>query len=78
MAYQTVGWVNNVTPLNAANLNQMDNGIKSAHDQLEALGEIESKFQAIEDSVNELKQNEGVSLSANFNRTSGSLEITIE
>lgn len=74
MSYQPVGWVNNVTPLNAANLNQMDNAIKSAHDQLESLGEMESQFQEIKDSVNELKQNSGIQ--AYFNSTTGALQIT--
>jgi prefoldin subunit 5 len=69
-----VGWVNNVTPLNAANLNQMDNAIKAAHDQLESLGEMEAQFQEIKDSVNELKQNSGIQ--AYFNSTTGALQIT--
>ena len=74
MSYQRVGWVNNVTPLNAANLNQMDNAIKASHDQLESLGEMESQFQEIKDSVNELKQNSGIQ--AYFNSTTGALQIT--
>ena len=74
MSYQPVGWVNNVTPLNAANLNQMDNAIKAAHDQLESLGEMESQFQEIKDSVNDLIQNSGIQ--AYFNSTTGALQIT--
>lgn len=65
MAYKPVEWINNVTPLNAANLNYMDQAIKSAHDQLEWINE-ERLGDLGELSVEECFDNLSTSVDARF------------
>lgn len=51
MSYTLVEWKNNVTALNAENLNHMDEGIAAAHQMIEELGITGDEFQEIKDSI---------------------------
>lgn len=55
MAYTRTVWENNVTPLNADNLNNMELGIENAHKLFTELGITGDEFQEIKDSVLETK-----------------------
>lgn len=49
MAYEKTNWVNNQTPLNEANLNKLEQGVKDAHDNV---GQHQLEIDTIKDTIN--------------------------
>lgn len=69
ITYAKVGWKDNQTALNAENLNQMDNGIKTVTDEV-------AKLQAWKEDFDVGAGND-TTLDATFDRNTGTLRLKV-
>lgn len=75
MAYSKLEWQNNVTPLNAANLNRMENGIQEALDKASEITELATDVQNLSTTVSNLTS-QVKPLTITFDSSTGKLKFT--
>ena len=78
MAYSKLEWKNNVTPLNTANLNRMEDGIQEALDNASEITELATDVQNLSTDVTNLTNqvNAKKTLTATFDSSTGNLKFT--
>lgn len=57
MSYQKTSWINNITPINADNLNNIENGIESNDTSIGDMTQLETTADDLVDAINEIMQN---------------------
>jgi len=78
MAYSKLTWQNNVTPLNAANLNRMEDGIQEALEAKADLIDLDQEVQTLNTNVTNLTNqvNAKKTVTTSFDSSTGTLKFT--